>query len=206
MKKVLKIAGISLGVIVGIIIIGAAVLMLTAPEDIVLTPEQEQSENRKVSEQFRNVDLNGFAAKSIDGATVTSNIFKDYDITMINIWATFCGPCIEEMPGIAKLYNDRPQKSNIISICVDAGDNSRRLSTAKKIMKNSGAAFVTLIPDDVLKNKLTDSIKVFPTTIFVDSKGQTVGDPHFGDRDEKSYRSSIIDRQNIKIRHTDDTD
>lgn len=199
MKKIFKITGITLGVLIGITIVGIAVLFVTAPEDIVLTPEQEQEENRKLAELFSDVEIRGFVAQTIDGVTVTADIFKDYDITMVNIWATFCGPCIEEMPEIARLYNDRPQGSNIISICVDAGDNSGKLNRAKKIMGKSGAEFITIIPDRVLKNKLTNNVQIFPTTIFMDNKGQVVGNPHFGGRDAESYRQSILDQQKLLI-------
>ncbi len=197
MKRIFKIAGITLGVLIGMSIIGVAVLVLTAPEDVVLTPEQEQEENRRIAEQFSQVEIGGFSAQSIDGRTVTSDIFRNYDITMVNIWATYCGPCIEEMPEIAGLYGNRPQGSNVISICVDAGDNQGRLKAARKIMGKSGAKFITLVPDSILKYKLTDRVTIFPTTIFVDSQGKTVGDPHFGDRDAESYRLSILDRQKL---------
>ena len=35
--------------------------------------------------------------------TVTQDIFADYDLTMVNVWATWCGYCVEEMPELAKL-------------------------------------------------------------------------------------------------------
>ena len=39
-----------------------------------------------------------FTAQTLDGTEVTQDIFKETDLTMVNIWGTFCGPCIREMP------------------------------------------------------------------------------------------------------------
>ncbi|MCI6809084.1 MAG: redoxin domain-containing protein, partial [Spirochaetia bacterium] len=44
-----------------------------------------------------------FSAKDINNKNITSEIFEDAELTMINIWGTFCGPCIKEMPDLAQL-------------------------------------------------------------------------------------------------------
>ncbi|MGX4599073.1 TlpA family protein disulfide reductase [Faecalimicrobium sp. JNUCC 81] len=44
---------------------------------------------------------------------------------MINIGNTGCGPCIEEMPEIEKLYKGLPKDININSICADVGTDYR---------------------------------------------------------------------------------
>ena len=42
-----------------------------------------------------------FSTKDLDGNTVTSEIFENYDVTLVNIWGTFCGPCKAEL----KIFN-----------------------------------------------------------------------------------------------------
>ena len=49
-----------------------------------------------------------FTTEDLDGNEVTESILKDKDVTMINIWGTFCPPCIEEMPELAKLSASLP--------------------------------------------------------------------------------------------------
>ncbi|MBQ4235421.1 MAG: TlpA family protein disulfide reductase, partial [Treponema sp.] len=39
-----------------------------------------------------------FTATDLNGRIVTSEIFEKNKVTMLNIWGTFCGPCIREMP------------------------------------------------------------------------------------------------------------
>jgi thiol-disulfide isomerase/thioredoxin len=191
MKKFFQI----LGIIFGIAVVGIGALLIKGPADpIILTPEEEAQEQEQEIKQYANVDLIGFNAKTITGESVTSDYFKDYDVTMINIWNTGCGPCIDEMPDIAELYKTKPENTNIISICVDLVDNKKEIKFANKVMEDAKAEFITLIPDAVLREKLTDDVQIFPTTIFVDSNGKTVGTPHFGGRLAEDYRQAILDR------------
>ena len=44
-----------------------------------------------------------FSAKDIDGKNVSEKVFADSKITMVNVWGTFCGPCIREMPDLGVL-------------------------------------------------------------------------------------------------------
>ena len=50
--------------------------------------------------------LAGFTAQDLEGNDVDDSIFDDYDVTMINVWGTFCGPCIQEMPDLGQLAED----------------------------------------------------------------------------------------------------
>lgn len=172
-----------------------AILRFLGPADVIVpTDEEIKEQQQKEIEQFKNINLKGFKTKDINGEEVTSDIFSKYKLTMINIWETGCGPCIEEIPEIEKLYKDLPKDTNIISICTDAGDSKKDLDFAKEIMRMSPASFKVLIPDEFLKKNLTDDVQAFPTTIFVDSEGKVVGTPHFDEQTGKAYRKSIIER------------
>ncbi|GAA0181371.1 hypothetical protein SH2C18_39130 [Clostridium sediminicola] len=204
MKKVISGLLKGLGVVFIIILIGFAFLVISGgPSDpIILTEEEETKQNVEQISLYANKNLTGFNTTAITGEKISSDYFKDYKITMINLWYTGCSPCIAEMPDIAKLYNTRPEGSNIISICVDTSTEKKAIdkSTVKfanKVMKDAGANFLTLIPDKVLKEVLTDNTTVFPTTIFVDSNGKVVGEPHFGARSAEAYKSAILKRMSL---------
>lgn len=188
MKKIIKVLAIIVILFVGAL----GTLILIGPSDVVVLSEEEEKKQQQMeTEQFKDVDLSGFKTTDLNGNKVTSDLFSKNKLTMVNIWATWCGPCIDEMPEISKLYNELPIGTNVISICTDAGDDKDSLDTAKEVMNKSNAKFKALIPDVVLKKNLTDGIQVFPTTIFIDSKGKVVGSPHFGEPTAEGFKKSI---------------
>ena len=59
---------------------------------------QEESQTGE-SEESRGV-FEAFTAQDLDGNQVDQSIFADADLTMINVWGTFCTPCLDEMPDL----------------------------------------------------------------------------------------------------------
>ncbi|MEA4988469.1 MAG: TlpA disulfide reductase family protein [Anaerovorax sp.] len=199
MKKVFKIIGITVASLVGIFIVLIIAFLIKGPSDvIILTPEEQAQKDREQTEIYANVDLSGFKTTTVTGETVTAeDCFKDYKITMVNIWVTNCSPCIAEMPDIAELYDNRPENSNIISICLDTADDTKDAEFAAEVMRDAEANFMTLIPDERIQEVLEEKTTIFPTTIFVDSNGKVVGAPHFGGRTEEDYRQAILERMKL---------
>lgn len=199
MKKVFKILGITVASLVALSILLIIAFLIKGPSDvIILTPEEKAQRDREQTEIYADVDLSGFKTISVTGEPVTSEgCFKDYKITMVNIWVTNCSPCIAEMPDIAKLYQNRPENSNIISICLDTAYDTKDTEFAAEVMRDAEADFITLIPDERIKEELEEKTTIFPTTIFVDSNGKIVGTPHFGGRTEEDYRQAIIERMEL---------
>ena len=124
-----------------------------------------------------NGDLTGLNSSDLEGNPVTSDIFAAYDVTMVNIWATWCGPCLSEIPELAKLPAMLPDNAQLISICTD-GDSATE--DAKKILETSNATYLTIIPNQALNEMLLKSVTAVPTTIFVDSAGNLIGEPVVG--------------------------
>lgn len=121
--------------------------------------------------------LNKFTSIDMSGNKVTQDIFKKYDITMVNIWTTWCGFCVEEMPVLQELYSRLPKNINMISICIDASEETE---IANQILSDSKTEFTTIQGNDELNKTLLDNIQGYPTTIFVDKDGSIVGEPQVG--------------------------
>lgn len=121
--------------------------------------------------------LNKFTSIDMSGNKVTQDIFKKYDITMVNIWTTWCGFCVEEMPVLQELYSRLPKNINMISICIDASEETE---IANQILSDSKTEFTTIQGNDELNKTLLDNIQGYPTTIFVDKDGNIVGEPQVG--------------------------
>ena len=102
---------------------------------------------------------------SADGNTISGESLKN-KVVFINFWATWCPPCIAEMPSINELYHRFKNNPDIIFLLVDA-DNDIQKSTAFMQNKNFRLPVVTAngsIPTDWYTGTL-------PTTIVLDKNG-----------------------------------
>jgi len=117
--------------------------------------------------------LSEFTTQDLTGKEVNQSIFSDYDLTMVNVWATWCGFCVEEMPDLGQLYQQLPKNVNLISICSDAAEEAE---LARKILDESDAEFQTLVGSKSLQESCLRYISGLPTTLFVDRNGNVVGD------------------------------
>lgn len=93
-------------------------------------------------------------------------------ILVVNIWATWCGPCIEEMPSLANLkaaYKDKP--INIIAISVDRGDFA---SKAKQKLAELSGGNLPFFHDPMMRIAFPLKAKGFPTTVIYDAAGVEV--------------------------------
>ena len=119
--------------------------------------------------------LTSFSTYDMQMQPVTEEIFAGYDLTMVNVWTTWCGYCVQEMPELAKLKDMLPENVNLITICDDA---STEIELAYSILEKSGATnFQTLIGTQELYDQFLYQVQVLPTTFFLDSEGKPVGEP-----------------------------
>jgi thiol-disulfide isomerase/thioredoxin len=141
---------------------------------------------------FRTVDL--------DGNDIGRDDLKDSTLTMVNIWATWCSPCIAEIPDIAELAEELKDSGfRVVGIVTDAVDkdsgeaDAEMSKLARTIAEESNAAYPMLIPDDVLRQGILKDIMAYPTTFFADSEGNLIGKPHMGKRSKEEWKRIIED-------------
>ncbi|MDR2178827.1 MAG: TlpA family protein disulfide reductase [Synergistaceae bacterium] len=133
-----------------------------------------------------------FSSRSSKGERVSNAIFADAKLTMINVWATWCPPCVGEMPDLGLLGRSMPKGSQLVGIILDAGD-SGALEEAEEILTQAKADFLQILPVEAM-GPVLKKIDAIPTTIFVDSQGNIVGDPLVGSRSGGAYREEIEKR------------
>ncbi len=138
-----------------------------------------------------------FETVDLEGKPVTSDILKDYDVTMINIWATWCPPCKAELPEIAKLYeNFKDKKCNVIGLTWNLvkGDE-KTLGTAKNLIENAGCKYTIIKNNANLKGLFGKNLQGLPTTIFVDKNGDVIAtskkDIIVGAKDLKAFSKAM---------------
>ena len=147
----------------------------------------DSSKAAQASPVAKNVP--NFSTKTIKGETVTNEIFAAKKITMVNIWGTFCPPCIGEMPELGEMARSMPADAQLIGLICDASEGSQQIQKALQITQEAGADFVNIIPDEQLMNFM-ENVEAVPTTIFVNSKGEVVGKAVIG-ADLDSYKDEL---------------
>lgn len=134
-----------------------------------------------------------FSSTDLDGNKITDAIFSEADVTVVNVWGTFCPPCIREMPELAAWQKAMPKNVQIIGIVCDvtSADNAKGISSAKTILKKAGATFTNVIASESLA-QLLDGIQFVPTTFLVDKNGNIIGDMIVGAQVAK-YKKAVED-------------
>lgn len=120
-----------------------------------------------------------FSAQTLDGETVTEEYFSRYDLVMVNVWASWCGPCQSELGDLAELYGTLPENVGFLSVTVDYPDD---LKDAKALLSENGCAFPCLDGQgsEGLTNGPLRRVIYIPTTLFLDRHGNQVGDEIVG--------------------------
>ena len=131
-----------------------------------------------------------FTAKDFDGNEVDHSIFANTKLTMMNVWATFCSPCVTEMPELGELAAVGGTDYQIIGVCADLDNTAEMLQEAKDIVAETGANYVHLQPSESLLPVLTATSAV-PVTFFFDSEGKLVGQGVMGARDKSGWEKKL---------------
>lgn len=151
--------------------------------------------NASYNDLSPDIRVGSFTTEDLEGNTVTESILKEKEYTMINLWGTYCGPCIDEMPELEKIHQELPDNIQLIGIVCDflyeypEEDQASVREMADEIVESTGVTYPSLkIWADA--SWIYDSSNVVPTTYFVDSEGNLASDIIFG-ADVDAYRKAI---------------
>ena len=155
------------------------IIAISDDDDNVISSDDSETEDGKKTDS--DGSGNGyFKTEDINGNTVTQEVFTYADINFVNVWGTFCGPCLNEMPDLGELASEYDSSEvQFIGIVCDAYDSSYS-KEVKALVKEVGADnYMHLITnDDIVEWGLND-VEYVPTTFIVDSDGnilyETVG-------------------------------
>ena len=114
-----------------------------------------------------------FALKSSSGENLRLSEFRG-DVVMVNFWATWCGPCRQEMPLLDELYS-RYGRVGFSLLGVNIDDNS---SKAMDMVSELGVSFPVLFDSRKEVSKLYE-VGAMPVTVLIDREG-TVRYVHLG--------------------------
>lgn len=105
------------------------------------------------------------------GAPVSLASFKGR-VVLLNVWATWCAPCREEMPGLDKLQAQLgSDKFEVVALAVDKGG----IEGARKFLSDIEAEKLGVYADPTAKEGTRLKVIGMPTTILIDEEGREVG-------------------------------
>ena len=129
------------------------------------TPSEEESSAIFVT--FEGTDL--------EGNTVSEDVFTQSKLTMVNVWATYCNPCLREMPGLGELGAEYDgSEFQIIGIVSDVREGEDQ-ALVESLVQQTGANYPHLLLNDSINNAFMGSVSGVPTTFFFDGEGMYLG-------------------------------
>ena len=120
-----------------------------------------------------------FEAATTNGTAITSDCFADSKLTMLNVWATYCNPCLNEMPDLGEIAAAYEKSEfQMIGIVSDVSDFSEEADKkeALELIKQTGAdTYPHLFLNQSLYSSLVGAVEGVPTTFFVNQSGELLG-------------------------------
>ena len=112
-----------------------------------------------------------FVLKDINGKTVSLSQFKGKPV-LLNFWATWCGPCKEEMPSMQRLHDTAKNNGefHVIAISIDRSN----LKKIHQYAQNLNLSFPILLDPD-RKTRNAYFIRGLPTSYLIDAEGKLKG-------------------------------
>ena len=173
------------------------------PENGFVLSEKTDLENTEAFSKDSVKDLRNLSTKDINGKNFSSKDFEKYDLTMVNVFATWCTACVKEIPDLVEVQNEMKSKGvNIVGVVTDTvddkGENKEAIEKSKLIFEKTKASYPFLMPDKTNFNGRLNGIQAMPETFFVDKNGNIVGDTYSGAKSAKEWKQ-VIEKELAKI-------
>jgi cytochrome c biogenesis protein CcmG/thiol:disulfide interchange protein DsbE len=112
-------------------------------------------------------EVSGGVVRTLDGDSFTLDDLKG-QVVLVNAWATWCPPCVIEMPGFQRVYQDyKDQGFLILGVSRDQGDPAQ----VRAFLKEKGITYPVAMAADADLGGLTD-VATLPTSFLIDREGK----------------------------------
>jgi peroxiredoxin len=113
-----------------------------------------------------------FATRDIDGKTVKLSDYLGKQAVLIDFWATFCEPCLAEMPHLRDLY-DRYRAKGFVVLAISM-DGPETVADVPSFAKRNTMTFPVLLDEDSRIASIYNPKKSAPLSVLIDRSGQVV--------------------------------
>ncbi len=154
---------------------------------------QKDTESVSDQEEKDSSAVPDFKGNDMEGNAVTSEIFSESRLTMINVWATYCSPCLNEMPELGELAQEYDKEDfQLIGIVsnVPEGADEEKLELVEVLIEQTEADYPHLLLNESLNDGLLSGVSAVPTTFFVGQDGKIL-DTVVGARDKAAWKEII---------------
>lgn len=147
-----------------------------APETETPTTQAPETEEPTPTEDASLPTIGSFSTEDLNGNAYNNSLFSDATLTMVNVWATWCGPCIAELPDIQEISDDFASRGVQIFGIMHDSEDAGMLEEGLNILASSGVSFPSLRNNASVNSAFIERFGVssLPTTFFVNSQGQVV--------------------------------
>lgn len=145
-----------------------------------------------------------FQATDLEGNSVDQSVFAKADLTMMYIWATYCNPCLSEMPELEELSQEYREKNvQVIGVVLDVLNqdgtaSEEQAETAREAVRQTGVTYPNLLLNPELLINNLPFAGTTPEVFFIDKEGNYVGEHYLGRR-EKAAWAKIIDERLAEV-------
>ncbi|MEK5214825.1 peroxiredoxin family protein [Psychrobacillus sp. FSL H8-0487] len=129
-----------------------------------------------------------FTLTTLAGEEVTLADYKGKKI-VLNLWATWCGPCKAEMPHMQNYYEDMAEKENVEILAVNLTSSDVGIDKVKAFQDDYALSFPILLDEDGIVGETYQAITI-PTTYMIDTTG-TIQNKIVGPMDEQMLADYI---------------
>jgi thiol-disulfide isomerase/thioredoxin len=128
----------------------------------------------------------GFTIKDMNGASVKLSDYKG-KVLLINFWATWCGPCIKELPGLIALYDEYQDKGFVV-LGISGDDDAETLRSFSNEWKIKYPVFVGRDEQELLD--AYGPIIGYPISVVVGRDGAVCA-RHLGPKTKEEFEREI---------------
>lgn len=143
-----------------------------------------------------NMEVMDFNYENFEGGKTSLSDLKG-KILYVEIWATWCGPCVKEMPALTELIKEYKGKNiEFVSISVDSKTDYEKW---KKMVPEKNVGGVQLIADKQLKSDFMKffSVGLIPRSILIDENGKIITNkaPRPSSPDTRPYLDKLLNKK-----------
>lgn len=160
------------------VLIGALVVLIAGAGTLLLTfkPDGESS-------AFHQIEIT-----TLQGDPLSFASFAGKPV-MLNFFASWCGPCVSEMPVIEALSREFTDELTVIGLAFEDA------KPALDIVASTGVTYLTGLDENGVLLERFDGFGM-PTTVFIDSDGSVI-DIHIGELSESAFRDKLLEHLGI---------